>query len=362
MSIFDTAHIVQAIEIFFLEMFKKLSMGDLPVIEYDLLGEAWTDFRLDEEGRLELKPDGVRRKRISLGRRESIRRFVSIVRLMGQIKRLLVEDTYANMRDLYYQNVLLYGSQEAVNSAIKTITLILKVPRRSLNITASGKGLIAGHLLFLDEAGVQVDCLHTISGIPVPPAVEEIEILHSSAKFILVVEKDTVFQQLREDDICWIEGYPCIMITGKGYPDEATRYFLMKLVEVLQIPVYSVTDADPHGIEIMCMYRYGTKAPHFGNLSLVVPEIRWLGVMPSDVSKYIEYLPEEALVALTDKDRNLALDILHRPYCTDSMRIELEIMLELNCKLEIENISAIEPRFFVDEYLRGKLDQPWEWI
>ncbi|OQV16227.1 hypothetical protein BV898_09710 [Hypsibius exemplaris] len=64
------------------------------------------------------------------------------------------------------------------------------------------------------------------------------------------------------------------------------------------------------------------QAPHFGNLSLVVPEIRWLGVMPSEVSKYIEYLSEEALVALTDKDRNLALDILHRPCCPDGMRIE----------------------------------------
>jgi DNA topoisomerase VI subunit A len=52
-------------------------------------------------------------------------------------------------------------------------------------------------------------------------------VVQSSARFILVVEKDAIFQRLSEDRLWSL--LPCILITARGMPDMATRAFLHKL-------------------------------------------------------------------------------------------------------------------------------------
>lgn len=45
---------------------------------------------------------------------------------------------------------------------------------------------------------------------------------------------------------------------GKGFPDINTRLMLRRIWEELQLPIFALMDADPHGIEIMCVYRFGS--------------------------------------------------------------------------------------------------------
>lgn len=101
----------------------------------------------------------------------------------------------------------------------------------------------------------------------------------SSARFVLIVEKDATFQRLLDDDFC-AKLSPCIMITvrfpsvfllfffgggglhphsstqssapacvdqGKGVPDVNSRLMVRKLWDTLHIPVFALVDADPHG-------------------------------------------------------------------------------------------------------------------
>lgn len=75
----------------------------------------------------------------------------------------------------------------------------------------------------------------------------------SRAKLVLIVEKDAVFQKLLEDDCT--SSLNCILVTGKGYPDVATRMLVKLLSEKLELPVYIIVDADPFGVDIMCVYR-----------------------------------------------------------------------------------------------------------
>ena len=42
-----------------------------------------------------------------------------------------------------------------------------------------------------------------------------------TARFILVIEKDAIFQRLTEDRLA--ERVPCVLVTAKGQPDLATR-------------------------------------------------------------------------------------------------------------------------------------------
>ncbi len=116
--------------------------------------------------------------------------------------------------------------------------------------------------------------------------------IESSAKFILVVEKDASFQKLLDDNFCQ-KLFPCILVTvrcltprskmyearisivlgttsclwskisqtewflrwvvqGRGVPDVNTRLMLRKLHVALRVPVFALVDGDPHGTGWAC--------------------------------------------------------------------------------------------------------------
>lgn len=49
---------------------------------------------------------------------------------------------------------------------------------------------------------------------------------------------------------------------GKGFPDINTRLFVKQLSCKLNIPMLALVDANPFGIEIMCVYRFGSNVRH----------------------------------------------------------------------------------------------------
>lgn len=79
--------------------------------------------------------------------------------------------------------------------------------------------------------------------------------IRSDALFILLVEKDAAFMRLAEDR--FYNTYPCIIVTAKGQPDVATRLFLKKLKQTLNIPVLALVDSDPYGLKILSVYMKG---------------------------------------------------------------------------------------------------------
>nr|CAB3493209.1 unnamed protein product [Digitaria exilis] len=78
-------------------------------------------------------------------------------------------------------------------------------------------------------------CSEWASSIPV--SIEAIKDLVSVAHYILVVEKETVFQRLANDKFC--ERNRCIVIT-------------------LHLPVYCLVDSDPYGFDILATYKFGS--------------------------------------------------------------------------------------------------------
>jgi len=60
--------------------------------------------------------------------------------------------------------------------------------------------------------------------------------------------QDAAFMRLSEDR--FYNTIPCIIITAKGQPDVATRMFLKKLKETLNIPVLGLVDSDPYGLKV----------------------------------------------------------------------------------------------------------------
>ncbi|XP_064943428.1 meiotic recombination protein SPO11-1-like isoform X4 [Musa acuminata AAA Group] len=247
----------------------------------------------------------------------------------------------------------LFLEQAVVDRAINNICILLKCSRQHLNVVPVGRGLVMGWLRFL-EAGRKIYCINSPSTVyPIPVCLEEVEDIVSVARFIIVVEKESVFQRLANDRFC--ERNHCIVITGRGYPDVPTRRFLCLLVQHLHLPVYCLVDCDPYGFDILMVYRFGSMQMAYDANLLRVPEISWLGVFHSDLQKY--HLPDRCLLELTSDDKKKAEAMLLRCYLqkeAPKWRMELEVMLQTGVKFEIESLS-VNSLSFLSEYIPTKI-------
>uniref|UniRef100_UPI0037E8211D meiotic recombination protein SPO11 n=1 Tax=Semicossyphus pulcher TaxID=241346 RepID=UPI0037E8211D len=284
----------------------------------------------------------------------SVTKFAQIVNILMVIYRLVQSNSYSTKRDIYYNNTQLFGSQKTVDSIVDDISCMLKVPRRSLHVLATAKGLISGDLCYLEEDGTRIDCRSSSAAVAVSSNIGGIRNIVSSAKFVMIVEKDATFQRLLDDDFC-TKLSPCIMITGKGVPDVNSRLMVRKLWDTLRVPIFALVDADPHGIEIMCIYKYGSVAMSFEAHSLTVPSVMWLGLLPSDLQRL--RVPEDALIPLTTRDESKLDSLLKRPYLTSQpdWQREMELMQQTKVKAEIQSLAAIAPDFLTNIYLPNKL-------
>jgi meiotic recombination protein SPO11 len=159
-------------------------------------------------------------------------------------------------------------------------------------------GIVVGRVKFRDD-GDLIDCTRMgIGGKAIPPFIDRITDITSDARFILLVEKEAAFMRIAEDR--FYNKYPCIVITAKGQPDVATRLFLKKLKTELGLPVLGLVDSDPYGLKILSVYMSGSKAMSYDSASLTTPDIKWLGVRPSDLDKY--KIPEQCRLPMTPND------------------------------------------------------------
>jgi len=179
------------------------------------------------------------------------------------------------------------------------------------------------------------------------------------AEFILLVEKDAAFQRLAEDR--FYNTYPCIIITGKGEADLATRMFLRRVKDALNIPVLGLFDSDAHGLKILSVYMQGSEAMSHDSANLATPDIKWLGVRPSDLNKY--NVPQDCRLDLTEHDVKFASSLLKKEYVIKRKAWvkELEKMLEQKEKAEIQAFTSKGFQYLTEVYLPRKLKEG-DWV
>ncbi|CAH8348951.1 unnamed protein product [Eruca vesicaria subsp. sativa] len=284
-----------------------------------------------------------------------------MLRVLLIVQQLLQENRHGSKRDIYYMHPSAFKAQSVVDRAIADICILFRCSRYNLNVcmrlvlrSTLCCRLVMGWLKFR-EAGRKFDCLSSLNtAFPVPVLVEEVEDVVSLAEYILVVEKETVFQRLANDMFC--KTNRCIVITGRGYPDVSTRRFLRLLMEKLQLPVHCLVDCDPYGFEILATYRFGSMQMAYDIESLRAPEMKWLGAFPSDSEIY--GVPQQCLLPLTEEDKKRTEAMLLRCYLKREMpqwRLELETMLKRGVKFEIEALSVHSLSFLSEVYIPSKI-------
>ena len=287
----------------------------------------------------------------------SVKSVAQMTELMHILYDILDREIHTTKRDLFYMAVNSFESQNSSDALIEDIGAMMKVARPSINIWASSKGVVIGNVTFR-ERGDFIDCTKMGSGKSITPNVDDITDLQSDAEFVLVIEKDAVFNRLAEDH--FYDYVPCILITAKGQPDMATREFLRKIDSELQLPILAIMDADVYGFEIMRVYSVGSKALSFESRSLAVPNIKWLGLLPSDLEQDSGYnIPDSTFIKMSTSDIKKGKKLLEEEFVIKRPRWkkEIEILLNLGIKAEIQALNARDPQFITNYYLPDKIER-----
>ena len=220
-----------------------------------------------------------------------------------------------------------------VNAAIADATRLLGVPRAALGVTTAARGSVAG-MLAIKEGNVWSD-LSTGPGRSIPGNLDWIAActLRSTARHILVVEKDAVFNRLLQEDTC--RRLDAIMLTARGQPDVASRALLSKLAALLpEATVAGLVDYNPSGALILGTYR-GTQLANARTAqeARFGVDVRWLCARSGDLAE------SAALIPLTPRDRVLLANLLARLGDTPSQAgivLELRAMAARGMKAELE--------------------------
>ncbi|NXA95743.1 SPO11 protein, partial [Melanocharis versteri] len=347
-----SSEVLEAIENVVQGVLQSLAQKKAPVLTVANRTD-WRNIEFKDSVGLQMMPDCTA-KQIRSDCPQSAKRFALMLKILSMIYKMVQSNTYATKRDIYYSDTLLFGSQSVVDEIINDISCMLKIPRRSLHVLSTTKGFVAGNLSYTEEDGTKVNCTCSATVFTVPSNVQGIKNLTSRAKFILIVEKDATFQRLLDDDF-FNKVSPCIMITGRGIPDLNTRLLVRKLWDSFQIPIFTLMDADPHGVEIMCVYKYGSVSMSFEAHHLTVPSIKWLGLLPSDLERL--NICKDALIPFTKQDENKLASIQKRPYiaCQPLWKKELEIMAASRLKAEIQVLTSLSSDYLSRVYLPNKL-------
>ncbi|KRX80040.1 Meiotic recombination protein SPO11 [Trichinella sp. T6] len=277
--------------------------------------------------------------------------FPIVLCLLSESYSLLRNSQYCTKRNLYYKHRYLFRSEGDLDRAIKAICKILVTPRYKLNILSSPKGLVLGDLVLQLGSTEIVDC-NSISTIPTRS--DEFQVLTTSATFILIVEKDSIFEKLAMEKANSVLR-SAILITAKGYPDFPTRLFLRKLYDYLKLPMFALMDADPCGIEIFLTYKYGPmNVSYESGVNVLLPWMKWIGVYPSEISSL--NLSDTQKLKLGIRERNLIYSLLNRFEASgDHFLIsQLHELNKIGCKVEIEAICSISSSYLIHEYLKIK--------
>lgn len=159
--------------------------------------------------------------------------------------------------------------------AVISLRCCMPCPREAIGVIAASRGSMIGTLSLWasDEEVVSMETrVHAIPGDPIKCS--KMRFAESRARFIVVVEKDTVFTRLVDDG--FIHALPCLLITARGFPDLATRALVQNAVESLRLPGVVLTDYNPHGMALMLSYKVGSE--RFTLERYCCPQLRWIGL------------------------------------------------------------------------------------
>ena len=289
--------------------------------------------------------------------------YMQTVLVSSGCKQLIDEDKTTSIRGLYYllkhtiEGVReeTFDDQADCDPVIEDVEVTLNTLREELHVYASNRGSMVGNII-LNDSGDEIDCSRMGSGgYSIPSIVEPdvIEFKKSDAKFVLHVEKDTVWRRFNEDKF-W-RAHNCILTHGGGQPPRGVRRLLHRLHYELQLPVYCLLDNDPWGYYIYSVIKQGSINLAYESKRMAIPNARYVGLRSKDYDRC--NLSPSVTIALSDTDIKRAKQIASYPWFEKKKpwQKEIEQMLKNGFKLEVEALISKTISYVTEEYVPARL-------
>jgi DNA topoisomerase-6 subunit A len=284
-------------------------------------------------------------------------------------KQLIEQQKTTSIRGLYYllkhtiegTREETFATQEECDPIIEDLEVTLESLREELHVYASNRGGMVGPITLIDS-GDEIDCARMGSGGYSIPSIVEADIIKfksCDAKFILHVEKDTVWRRFNEDKF-W-KKHNCLLTHGGGQPPRGVRRMLYRLHHELKLPIYCLLDNDPWGYYIYSVLKQGSINLAYESKRMAIPEARFLGLRSRDFDRC--KLSPSVQITLNDTDIKRAKQIAAYPWFAGKKgwQKEIETMLKNGFKLEVESLISKDISYVTEVYTPERIEEA-DWL
>jgi meiotic recombination protein SPO11 len=309
---------------------------------------------------------------------------VQALHLLSICHALLASGQTCTVREVYYRCKRADGALSSVEAfaheaqcarAFELSCGLTRLTRCSLGVCGSDKGSFAGALEWRTRADEEWKCLSDGEHAAVPSVHAELQVRFAAARnrrarALLVVEKHTVFHRIAASELMQV--LPCVVVTGRGFPDVATRRFVRIVADALNVPVLGLCDYNPFGLSILMTYahgslnmaesyhyvRCGASPAHALTCMQAVPQLRPVGLFWQDLAHI--GLPEDVFQHFGEADERCAQALLNSPVMAlrPDLSQELATMVRERRKLEIDALVGHRANFLCHEFLPTVMVRP----
>jgi DNA topoisomerase-6 subunit A len=343
---------------------KKGLGGREPVMDIPLRTKSNTTWN-KKRGILEMGDATAQRPLFDL---KTARLFMQTMLHASTIKDLIAAEKTSSLRGVFYKakhtvagtKENTFDTQDESDPILEDLEVSLGALREELHVFAENRGSMVGNITLVDK-GDEIDCRRMGSGGYALPSIVEPDVIQfkkCEAKFVLHVEKGTVWNRFNEDRF-W-EKNNCVLTHGAGQPPRGCRRLLQRLNQELKLPIICVLDCDPWGHYIYSVIKQGSISLAFESNRLAIPEAKFLGIRSKDY-KACE-LDDAVKIDLTDNDIKRATEIAAYPWFADNKpwQREIEGLLKNGFKMEVESLITKDISYVTEEYVPQRLkDKDW---
>lgn len=292
------------------------------------------------------------------------KQFMQTMLHSSSIKELIEAQKTLSLRGMFYKglhtiagtkNEKTFAAQDESDSILEDLEVSLGALREELHVFAENRGGMVGNITVVDK-GDEIDCRRMGSGGYQIPSITEPDIIQFKkvdAKFVLHVEKGTVWNRFNEDRF-W-EKHNCILTHGAGQPPRGVRRLLQRFDQELNLPVICLLDNDPWGHYIYSVIKQGSISLAFESSRLAIPRARFLGIRAKDYKECD--LSDDVQIALSDNDIKRAGEIAAYPWFAENRawKREIDQMLRNGFKMEVESLITKDISYVTETYVPERL-------